>query len=67
MQKSGQTRSVASPTPAQLPVTSSVLVTSFPSRFAQVAFTGDDALLAELEKGIVAGNAAMEVAGGDAA
>jgi hypothetical protein len=36
-------------------------------RFAQVAFTGDDALLAELEKGIVAGNAAMEVAGGDAA
>jgi hypothetical protein len=36
-------------------------------RFAQVAFTGDDALLAELEKGIVAGNAAMEVSGGDAA
>ena len=36
-------------------------------RFAQVAFTGDDALLAELEKGIVAGNAGMEVSGGDAA
>ena len=36
-------------------------------RFAQVAFTGDDALLAELEKGIVAGNAAMEMSGGDAA
>ncbi len=36
-------------------------------RFAQVAFTGDDALLAELETGIVAGNSAMEKAGGDAA
>lgn len=32
-------------------------------RFAQVAFTGDDSLLAELEKGIVAGNSAMEHAG----
>ena len=32
-------------------------------RFAQVAFTGDDALLAELEKGIAAGNNAMEQAG----
>lgn len=32
-------------------------------RFAQVAFTGDDVLLAELEKGIVAGNRAMEQAG----
>ena len=36
-------------------------------RFAQVAFTGDDALLAELEKGIVAGNGAMDQAGGGAA
>jgi hypothetical protein len=36
-------------------------------RFAQVAFTGDDALLAELESGITAGNSAMEQAGGDAA
>ncbi|GLS00804.1 hypothetical protein GCM10007859_08130 [Brevundimonas denitrificans] len=36
-------------------------------RFAQVAFTGDDALLAELESGISAGNSAMEQAGGDAA
>ncbi len=36
-------------------------------RFAQVAFTGDDALLAELESGISAGNSAMEQAGGGAA
>ena len=36
-------------------------------RFAQVAFTGDDALLAELEAGIVAGNNAMEQAGDGAA
>ena len=36
-------------------------------RFAQVAFTGDEALLAELEKGIVAGNGAMEQAGSGAA
>ena len=36
-------------------------------RFAQVAFTGDDALLAELESGITAGNSAMEKAGGGAA
>lgn len=36
-------------------------------RFAQVAFTGDDGLLAELEKGIAAGNSAMEQAGGGAA
>ncbi len=36
-------------------------------RFAQVAFTGDDALLAELESGIIAGNSAMEQAGGGAA
>ena len=36
-------------------------------RFAQVAFTGSDALLAELESGITAGNSAMEKAGGDAA
>lgn len=32
-------------------------------RFAQVAFTGDEALLAELEAGIVAGNAGMEQVG----
>lgn len=32
-------------------------------RFAQVAFTGDDALLADLEAGISAGNNAMEQAG----
>lgn len=36
-------------------------------RFAQVGFTGHDTLLAELENGIVAGNAAMEMSGGDAA
>ncbi len=36
-------------------------------RFAQVAFTGDDVLLAELESGISAGNSAMEQAGGGAA
>ncbi|MBP8063216.1 MAG: hypothetical protein KAY29_05045 [Brevundimonas sp.] len=36
-------------------------------RFAQVAFTGSDELLAELESGITAGNSAMEKAGGGAA
>ena len=36
-------------------------------QFAQVGFTVHDTLLAELENGIVAGNAAMESVGGDAA
>jgi hypothetical protein len=36
-------------------------------QFAQVAFTGSDALLAELESGIVAGNRALGQAGGGAA
>jgi hypothetical protein len=36
-------------------------------RFVQVAFTGDDGLLAELESGIAAGSSAMELAGGGAA
>lgn len=36
-------------------------------RFVQVAFTGDDALLAELETGIARGNAAIEQGGGGGA